>query len=73
MCTDPDYPDELVYRAHKLCWKIKEGYREMRQHHGFGAFHSRDWNAIYGHLTFTFCSNSSQELVMLIGKVLTDN
>jgi hypothetical protein len=56
MCTDPDYPDELVYRAHKLRWKIDEGYREMRQHHGFGAFHSRDWNAIYGHLTFVFLS-----------------
>lgn len=56
MCTDPDYPDELVYRAHKLRWKIEEGYREMRQHHGFGAFHSRDWNAIYGHLTFVFLS-----------------
>jgi hypothetical protein len=56
MCTDPDYPDELVYRAHKLRWKIEEGYREMRQHHGFEAFHSRHWNAIYGHLTFTFLS-----------------
>jgi len=56
MCTDPDYPDGLVYRAHKIRWKIEEGYREMRQHHGFGAFHSRDWNAIYGHLTFTFLS-----------------
>jgi len=21
LCTDPDYPDELVYRAHKLRWK----------------------------------------------------
>ena len=56
MCTDPHYPDELVYRAHKLRWKIEEGYREMRQHHGFGAFHSRHWNAIYGHLTFAFLS-----------------
>jgi hypothetical protein len=56
MCTDPDYPDELVYRAHKLRWKIEEGYREMRQHHGFGVFHSRHWNAIYGHLTFVFLS-----------------
>ena len=27
MCTDPDYADELVYRAHKLRWKIEEGYR----------------------------------------------
>jgi hypothetical protein len=56
ICTDPDYPDELVYRAHKLRWKIEEGYREMRQNHGFGAFHSRDWNAIYGHLIFVFLS-----------------
>jgi len=56
MCTDPDYPDEQVYRAHKLRWKIEEGYREMRQNHGFGAFHSRNWNAIYGHLTFVFLS-----------------
>jgi len=56
LCTDPAYPDELVYRAHKLRWKIEEGYREMRQHHGFGAFHSRNWNAIYGHLMFVFLS-----------------
>ena len=56
VCTDPDYPDELVYRAHKLRWKIEEGYREMRQNHGFGAFHSRNWNAIYGHFTFVFLS-----------------
>lgn len=56
MCTDPDYADELVYRAHKLRWKIEEGYREMRRNHGFGAFHSRNWNAIYGHLTFAFLS-----------------
>lgn len=56
MCTDPDYPDEMVYRAHKLRWKIEVGYREMRQNHGFGAFHSRNWNAIYGHLTFAFLS-----------------
>jgi hypothetical protein len=56
MCTDPDYSDELVYRAHKLRWKIEEGYREMRQNHGFGAFHSRNWNVIYGHLTFVFLS-----------------
>ncbi|HFD39754.1 MAG TPA: hypothetical protein ENJ31_07925 [Anaerolineae bacterium] len=56
MCTDPDYADELVYRAHKLRWKIEEGYREMRQHHGFGAFHSRNWNAIHGHFTFVFLS-----------------
>ena len=56
VCTDPDYPDDLVYRAHKLRWKIEEGYREMRCNHGFGAFHSRNWNAIYGHLTFAFLS-----------------
>jgi len=56
ICTDPDYPDELVYRAHKLRWKIEEGYREMRQNHGFGAFHGRNWNAFYGHLTFVFLS-----------------
>jgi len=56
LCTDPDYADELVYRAHKLRWRIEEGYREMRQNHGFGAFHSRNWNAIYGHLTFVFLS-----------------
>lgn len=56
LCTDPAYDDELVYRAHKLRWKIEEGYREMRQHHGLGNFHSRNWNAIYGHIAFTFLS-----------------
>ncbi len=56
LCTDPEYADELVYRAHKLRWKIEEGYREMRQNHGFGAFHGRNWNAIYGHLCFVFLS-----------------
>lgn len=56
MCTDSQYNDQLVYRAHKLRWKIEEGYREMRQHHGFSNFHSRNWNAIYGHIAFTFLS-----------------
>ena len=28
----------------------------MRQHHGFGAFHSRNRNTIYGHFTFVFLS-----------------
>ena len=56
LCTDPAYADELVYRAHKLRWKIEEGYREMRQHHGLSFFHSRNWNAIYGHIAFTFLS-----------------
>jgi hypothetical protein len=56
MRTDSQYDDVLVYRAHKLRWKIEEGYREMRQHHGLSNFHSRNWNAIYGHIAFTFLS-----------------
>ena len=56
LCTDLHYAADLVYRAHKLRWKIEVGYREMRQQHGFGAFHGRNWNAIYGHLTFVFLS-----------------
>jgi hypothetical protein len=56
LCTDSAYDNELVYRAHKLRWKIEEGYREMRQHHGLSNFHSRNWNAIYGHIAFTFLS-----------------
>lgn len=72
LCTDPDYPDELVYRAHKLRWKIEEGYRAMRQNHGFGAFHSRNWNAIYGHLTFVFLSLLFTITIRRVNKNLSD-
>jgi len=72
LCTDPDYPDELVYRAHKLRWKIEEGYREMRQQHGFGAFHGQNWNAIYGHLTFVFLSLLFTITIRRLAKNLTD-
>ena len=72
LCTDPVYPDKSVYRAHKLRWKIEEGYREMRQNHGFGAFHGRNWNAIYGHLTFVFLSLLFTITIRRFSKDLTD-
>jgi hypothetical protein len=56
MCSDPRYPTDQVYRAHKLRWKIEVGYRELRQNHGFEAYHARNFNANFGHLALSFLS-----------------
>jgi len=56
MCTDVHYADADVYRAHKLRWRIEEFYRGVRQDHGFEEFHSRNWNAIFGHITLSCVS-----------------
>ncbi len=56
MCTDVHYAAADVYRAHKLRWRIEEFYRGARQDHGFEDFHSRNWNAIFGHITLSCVS-----------------
>jgi len=56
MCSDPRFPTDQVYRAHKLRWKIEVGYRELRQNHGFEAYHARNFNANFGHLALSVLS-----------------
>ena len=56
MCTDPQFPTDKVYRAHKLRWKIEVGYRELRQNHGFAEYHARNFNANFGHIALSFLS-----------------
>jgi len=56
MCTDPQFPTDKVYRAHKLRWKIEVCYRELRQNHGFEEYHARNFNANFGHIALSFLS-----------------
>jgi len=56
MCTDPTFRNVQVYRAYKLRWKIEECYREVKQQHGLELYHSRDFNANFGHVALSFLS-----------------
>jgi len=56
MCSDPHFPTDKVYRAHKLRWKIEVCYRELRQNHGFEEYHARNFNANFGHIALSFLS-----------------
>ena len=67
MCTDPRYPSDRVYRAHKLRWKIETCYREVRQNHGFAAYHARNFNANFGHVALSFLSY----LCVVVTRLLT--
>ena len=67
MCTDPAFRNDQVYRAYKLRWKIEECYREARQHHGLELYHSRNFNANFGHITLSFLSY----LCLVVTRLLT--
>jgi hypothetical protein len=70
MCTDPRYANHKVYRAYKLRWRIEEIYREARQNHALAAFHSRNFNAIYGHVFFSFLSHTCLVVIRLLSPKL---
>lgn len=48
LCSDPDYPDDKVLRAYLLRWRIEVCYREVKQNHAFGQFHSQTLETNYG-------------------------
>lgn len=48
LSTDCDFPDEQVLRVYKLRWKIEVCYREVKQNHAFGNFHSQHANTNFG-------------------------
>ena len=48
MSTDLDYPDLSVLRVHLLRWRIEVCYREVKQNHAFGLFHSQTMTTNYG-------------------------
>ena len=67
MCTDPQFPTDKIYRAHKLRWKIETCYRELRQSHGFEEYHARNFNANFGHIALSFPSY----LCVVVTRLLT--
>ena len=67
MCTDPTFHNVQVYRAYKLRWKIEECYREARQQHGLELYHSRNFNANFGHIALSFLSY----LCLVVTRLLT--
>jgi len=48
MCTDLDYPLLSVLQVHLLRWRIEVCYREVKQNHAFGLFHSQTMSTNYG-------------------------
>jgi hypothetical protein len=48
MCTDTAYEDKRVLRAYLLRWQIEVCYREVKQNHAFGTFHSQNMETNYG-------------------------
>jgi hypothetical protein len=48
MCTDSDYPDFKVLKIYLLRWRIEVCYREVKQNHFFGQFHSQNHQTNYG-------------------------
>ncbi len=48
MCTDTTYAARRVLRAYLLRWQIEVCYREVKQNHAFGAFHSQNMETNYG-------------------------
>lgn len=67
MCTDPHFRNDHVYCAHKLRWKIEEGYREVRQNHGLEQYHARNFNTNFGHVALSFLSY----LCLVVTRLLT--
>jgi len=72
MCTDLCFTQLDVLRAYKLRWKIEVCYRECKQNHGFGQFHARTLETIYGQLCMSLLAYICVTLTRLLTKKLKD-
>jgi hypothetical protein len=72
LCTDLHFAALDVLRAYKLRWKIEVCYRECKQHHGFGHFHARTFETIYGQLFMSLLAYICVTLVRLLTEKLKD-
>ena len=72
LCTDRRWAPLQVFKAYKLRWKIEVCYRECKQNHGFGQFHARTFETIYGQLVLSLLAYLCVSLTRLLIKPLQD-
>ena len=66
MCTDSDCQKEDVLKIYKLRWKIEVFYREVKQHHCFGNFHSQNGKTNFGQTMLSLVAYSFVQLHQLL-------
>ena len=52
--TDLDINDEEIIETYKRRWDIEQGYKELRQHFGFGQEENRIYEALIARITLSF-------------------
>ena len=52
--TDLDIYDEEIIEIYKRRWDIEQGYKELRQHFGFGKEENRIYEALIARITLSF-------------------
>ena len=54
--TDLEINDEEIIETYKRRWDIEQGYKELRQHFGFGQEENRIYEALVARITLSFFS-----------------
>jgi hypothetical protein len=52
--TDLDINDEQIIETYKRRWDIEQGYKELREHFGFGKEENRIYEALIARITLSF-------------------
>ncbi len=54
--TDTEIKDEEIIEIYKRRWDIEQGYKELREHFGFGKEENRIYEALIARITLSFFS-----------------
>ena len=52
--TDLDISDDIIIETYRRRWDIEQGYKELRQHFGFGQEENRIYEALIARITLSF-------------------
>ncbi len=52
--TDLDISDEVIIDTYRRRWDIEQGYKELREHFGFGKEENRIYEALIARITLSF-------------------
>ena len=52
--TDLDISDETIIETYRRRWDIEQGYKELREHFGFGKEENRIYEALIARITLSF-------------------
>jgi hypothetical protein len=52
--TDLDITDEVIIETYRRRWDIEQGYKELREHFGFGKEENRIYEALIARITLSF-------------------